>query len=103
MKPEKTTKGLTFLPIPEVDDATMVFGLGEKSYFKRNSLPKVPDKYEDIVSSIFYSGGVLPELSKEVDRTKTVRYLRALLCSFDPPHESKIATAAYALWVWTEA
>lgn len=102
MKPELTCKGLQFYPIPKIDVAKAAFGLDADQYFNRNSLPDVPENYESIISSLFFCGGDLPEMQNEVDRSLAAAFIRGLLASFAPPHEAKVATAAYALWVWCE-
>lgn len=100
-KPSATKDGLTFWPIPPTSQADAAFGLDEGSYFNRRSLPKVPREFEKLVQDLFFSGGVMPQLANGVDRSQASLRLRAMLCSFAPSHESKVATAAYALWVWS--
>lgn len=101
MKPEKVCQGLTFFPVPEFDDASVAFGADANAYFDRRDRPDVPREWENYVDNLFFSGGHLPELSPKVDRELATRAIRAWLSSFAPPHESKITTAAYALWLWT--
>lgn len=99
--PAATKDGLTFWPIPNFSDADMAFGADAKAYFNRRSLPKVPYELERLVNALFFNGGSLPEMAPEVDRQAAMRAVRAWLTSFAPAHEAKIATVAYALWVWT--
>lgn len=99
--PTATCDGLTFYPIPEITDLDAAFGFREDRYFNRRALPKVPEKFEDAAQKLFFSGGDIPASCNGVDRAKAIRFMRALLSSFAPPHESKIATAAYAFWVWS--
>jgi len=94
--------GLTFWPIPEFDDASIAFGADEKDYFSRENLPHVPKHYEVAVEKLFFNGGLLPRFQECVNHEKAMRAVKAWLRSFSPPHESKIATCAYAFWVWTE-
>ena len=94
--------GLTFFPIPEFDEPVQLFGAPESCYFKRHNLPKVPQKYVDLVSTLFFKGGALPEFQPEVDRAKAFVAVRAWLHSFAPAHEAKEATVGYALWLWCE-
>lgn len=101
-KPELTKDGLTFFPIPDVNDSNTAFGLGKDKYFDRRKRPYVPKKYENMIHDLFFSGGTLPVFKSGVDRTQAARYLNAMLRSWAPAHESKVATAAYALWVWAE-
>jgi len=93
--------GLVFWPIPDINDATVAFGLPESAYFKRTNLPRVPEKYTRQAMNLFYSGGKI-DLPSDVPSDKATRYLRALLSSFRPSHESKEATAGYALWCWSK-
>lgn len=100
-QPAVTCKGLTFLPVPEFDGPTAVFGAGLRSYFPRHDLPEVPRKFEDEVSRMFFKGGEWPEFGADVDERKARVALQALLGSYAPSHEAKTATVAYALWVWS--
>ena len=99
--PQRRIKGLTFFPVPEFDDAQLIFGAHEKSFFNRHDLPVIPGKYENMASSLFFKGGDIPELHQSVDRNKALRALHAWLSSWSPAHEAKEATVAYALWLWT--
>lgn len=101
MTPAITINGLTFYPVPEFTGPEFVIGAGIKHFFNRNQLPDIPAKFEDMASDLFYKGGQLPELSPLIDRKKAHVAVRAWLCSFAPAHESKIATVAYALWLWS--
>ena len=100
-KPEAVKDGLQFWPIPATTKLECAFGLDEAAYFNRRSLPDVPRELEKMVQELFFAGGKLPELCKGVDRAEANARMRAMLCSFAPAHESKVATAAYAIWVWT--
>jgi len=99
--PQATIQGLTFFPVPEFDGPTAAFGARESAFFDRRNLPKVPREFEDMAQGLFFNGGKLPELSPKVDKKKALTALSAWLGSFAPTHEAKIATAAYALWLWT--
>ena len=99
--PQRKIKGLTFFPVPEFDDVQLAFGAHEKSFFNRHDLPEIPGKYEGMASSLFFKGGDITELHQSVDREKARRALRAWLYSWSPAHEAKVATVAYALWLWT--
>jgi hypothetical protein len=102
MKPKKKINGITFFPVPEFDDADAAFGADERQFFSRHDLPNVPCKYEDMAQDLFFNGGAIPELHQSVDRVKELIALHAWLRSFAPAHEAKIATAGYALWLWTD-
>lgn len=99
-KPEPTCKGLVFYPIPEFSGIASAFGAEESRYFKRRDLPDVPMEFERMAQSLFFSGGKLPDMPSCIDRTKAMAAVKAWLRSFEPAHEAKIATVAYALWVW---
>lgn len=99
--PKPTCHGLTFFPVPEFDALTAAFGAPLEAFFDRRKCPDVPREYETAVSMLFYSGGEIPKFSAQVDRKKAAIALRAWLSSFQPAHEAKIATAAYAVWLWS--
>ncbi|MET3654046.1 hypothetical protein [Dyella japonica] len=100
-KPCAVKDGLTFWPIPATSRAEAAFGLDESAYFDRRALPDVPRELEHTVQKLFFEGGRMPQLANGVDREAASLRLRAMLASFAPSHESKVATAAYALWVWS--
>lgn len=100
--PQTTIQGLTFFPVPDFDGPTASFGAPASAFFDRRNLPNVPKKFEDMAQGLFFSGGKLPDFSPKVDRKKAFAALSAWLGSFAPAHEAKIATAAYALWLWTD-
>lgn len=100
--PQTTIQGLTFFPVPDFDGPTAAFGAPASAFFDRRNLPDVPMKFEDMAQGLFSSGGKVPEFSPKVDRKKAFAALSAWLRSFAPAHESKIATVAYALWLWTD-
>jgi hypothetical protein len=97
--PEVRINGLTFWPVPEFSAAVAAFGAHESAFFNRRDLPKVPSKYLDAAASLFYSGGK-PDLGDDVPKGPAIAALSAWLGSFVPAHETKMATAGYALWVW---
>lgn len=100
--PALSIKGITFFPVPEFDGPTAAFGAPESAYLPRRDLPQVPRKFKELAAMLFYSGGMLPaDMSSRVDRGKALKAVSAWLRSFAPPHESKMATVAYALWVWS--
>lgn len=100
-KPEAVKNGVQFWPIPKTSKPEAVFGLGEDAYFNRRALPEVPREFTKVVDSLFFEGGALPPLADGVDRKEATARMRAMLSSFEPSHEAKTATAAYALWVWS--
>ena len=100
--PECKIEGLTFFPIPEFDGPAQAFGAGKQQYFNRGKIPDVPKKYKDMASMLFFVGGALPDMKPEVDRAKAMAAVSAWLRSFEPAHEAKVGTVAYAFWVWCE-
>lgn len=56
------------------------------------------------VSGLFFSGGDLRKLKENrgVDRKAAIRHLTAVLRSFEPKHEHKIAGAGYLASIWFE-
>ena len=102
MKPKKTKNGITFFPVPEFSKAESVFGAKESAYFNRRDLPDVPTEFEEMASNLMFSGGRLEGLSDKVDIQKATAAVSAWLKSFAPAHEAKIATVAYALWLWSD-
>ena len=96
-------------PVPEVDDIDCAF----PSRW-RDLLPKWEDltkderalrgPYCEALSSLFFSGGKLSDhgiIPKPgVELTKVMRYIRATLGDFGPPHEHKIGGIAHMLAKW---
>ena len=95
------------LPIPEFTDLDIAFGASEKAYCSKDEgckLEKEFRKEADAASKLFFNGGTLEQhgltFKDEVDRTKAMRALKALMCSFEPSHEAKIGTIARYLNSW---
>lgn len=101
--PATTCKGLTFLPVPKFDGPAAAFWAPESAFFNRHDLPKVPREFEDEVHRLFFRGGEWPALGADVDQKAAKMAIAAWLHSFAPAHEAKVATVAYALWVWSPA
>lgn len=100
--PTPTKDGLTFFPIPEFRDVDLAFStIREDQYFDRRKLPSVPREYEREVERLFYDGGKMPDFAPEVDKDRAARWTRVMLSSWEPSHESKLRTVAYAFWVWS--
>jgi len=91
MKPKKVKDRITFYPLEKVNTS---------KYFNRYNLPDVPHEYEVLVADLFYRGGKLKEFSTKIDSTKAAQLVREWLTSWEPAHEAKMATVAYAFWVW---
>lgn len=94
-------KGLVFWPIPAFDGPSCAFGADERAFFNRRELPEVPRVWQDKANALFFSGGELPDFAPQVDKAQASRAIRAWLSSWAPAHEAKIATVAYAMWLWT--
>lgn len=64
------------------------------------------DVYSKAVEGLFFSGGKLEDyglkFKPEIDATKALRAIRAMLCSWEPKHEIKQGTVATALSQWCE-
>ena len=95
--PAVRINGLTFLPVPDFSERAPTGA----DYFRRGRLPDVPSKFANEASRLFFEGGKFPEFGADVDAQTAKRAIAALLRSWSPPHESKEATVAYALWVWS--
>ena len=102
MKPEKIKNGITFYPVPEFDYLAISFGADGSAFFNRRNLPDVPQKYEDKARELMFKGGALVGLSEKIDKMKASNAITAWLRSFEPAHEAKMITVAYALWLWSD-
>jgi hypothetical protein len=98
--PARVCKGLTFYPVPEFDNETVMIGVNEDQYFNRYDRPDIPREYQDRVQKIFFQGGTTPKVKTKEDQILVNRAFLAWLCSFTPAHEAKIDTVAYALWLY---
>lgn len=84
------------------------FGARRADYPPMASIPDFPDRktYEDIFQTLFFSGGKLDDfglsIKPDLDRGQVMTAIRALMSSFDPQHEHKAATVAWALHSWTD-
>lgn len=96
--------------IPEQSGLTAAFGADLNAY---PPLDDMPDEYQrnraegcEIASSLFYKGGKMSDfgraLKKGVDNEKFLLTLRALLSSYSPKHEQKIATVGLLIDTYTE-
>lgn len=93
--------------VPAFDGVAAVFGARLNEYPDRASIPEIDRKFEDIVSALFFRGGTLADhglkLKAGIDRSAAMTAIRAWLCSFEPKHEHKTETVAWALSEWCEA
>lgn len=93
--------------VPAFGGVAAVFGARLNEYPDRASIPKIDPKFEDVVSALFFRGGSLADhglkLKAGINRGAAMTAIRAWLCSFDPKHEHKTETVAWALSEWCEA
>ena len=95
--PKLSVGSVTFFPVPIVPSFAP-----ESAYLPRRGGPTIPRKYSDFASALFFNGGTLPVMRPEVDRVKATQAVGKWLKSWEPAHEAKEATVAYALWVWCD-
>lgn len=88
---------------PKISDADMAFGGYPADWFKTTLKDAEVKGFGpnncDRTATLFYKGGSL-NLNKELDSdyiTSGVRTLKAILCSFNPKHEHKMAVCEYIL------
>lgn len=97
--------------VPEFDRLSMAFGARLNQYPEMSIIPEEfrrhSGRFQEIVSSIFFRGGTIESfglrLKPSLNRPAAMAAIRAWLCSFDPKHEHKTATIAWALSEWCEA
>jgi hypothetical protein len=95
------------IQIPEFGPAAHVFGAPITAYVGRDKAYELEKRFSteaSVATSLFHRGGKLTQyglrLKPEVDSGKAHRALQALLCSFEPSQEAKIATVAQYLHQW---
>lgn len=96
--------------VPVFDGLSAVFGARLADYPPMGSIPdefqRFSGKFQSIVSALFYRGGTLAEhgvkLRGGINHGAAMTAIRAWLSSFEPKHEHKTATVAWALSEWTE-
>lgn len=92
--------------VPAFDAPTVVFGASLAQYPQRETIPQVPHRYHDVVSSLFFSGGTLEDhglrIKDSVHKMRAMAAIRAWLSSWAPKHEHKTETVAWALSEWCE-
>src|SRR3990167_761866 len=92
-------------PVPEFDDLTVAFGASNSDYLTCEQMGDDfygdRNKFTDVAKKLFFNGGRLEDygltLKPEIDKTKAMRAVRALLGSWAPKHEIKIGTVGFAL------
>jgi hypothetical protein len=96
--------------IPDFDGIDATFGANLKSYPKYETIPEPfrrgTTKFNDAAGLLFFQGGKLEDyglrLKPTTNRARFFTAVRALLCSFEPPHELKDATVAWLLSEYSE-
>lgn len=100
--------GSTSLPVPDIDDVTLVFPANALEWMP--AMEDIPQEFKQgdtewnaIASAWFYRG--LPAdvkfyPRKGVDAEKAVRAAKATLGSYAPSHQYKEAAVAYMLCSW---
>ena len=89
------------IQVKEVTDAEIAFGGNMKELLPEMAdIPKeYPNrsKWEKFISEWFYNGGksISLKAKEEIDTQKAVRHISAVLGSFEPKHEHKMAGCAY--------
>jgi hypothetical protein len=101
-------------PIPsyefwQASDADAAFGADIDKYVNRSeasSIERALPVTAKVCAALFYGGGTLREhglqWKPEIATQRPMRTLQALLGSFAPPHEAKVATVALALHHWCD-
>lgn len=99
----------TQIQIPEFGATAHIFGAPLSAYVDRNEAYELEKKFHAevrVARSLFHCGGKLTQyglrLKPEIDSGKAHRALQALLCSFEPSQEAKIATVAQYLHQWCD-
>lgn len=96
--------------VPAFDGLSTAFGARLAQYPPETSIPPEfrthSGKFQNIVSALFFNGGKLADhgikLKAGMDHAAAMMAIRSWLSSFDPSHEHKTATVAWALSEWTE-
>lgn len=99
-------------PVPEFDSPAVVFGAELRHYLTREQTGEEfwqfssRNPFTSAAESIFFKGGRLSDygltVKEGLDEIKVVRAVQALLTSFAPQHEQKIATVGFLLSQWCE-
>ena len=102
------TKDLNWDKPHDIDDATAAFPARVVGTLLP-SMAYIPYEFTsgrsewcDIVSSLFFRGGYLPDVKPGIDAKAAKRHLHAVLGSFEPQHEHKEAGAAWLMSMWYE-
>jgi hypothetical protein len=96
--------------IPDFNGIDATFGAKLTAYPKYETIPASfrggNTPFNRAVSGLFFRGGTLEDhglrLKPTTNRARFFTTIKALLCSFDPPHELKDATVAWLLSEYAE-
>lgn len=95
-------------PIHKFNNADMAFGASNYRQYMP-AMSEIPayenkKKYEDLASNIFFNGFDASSLvpKPNVNKSDALRHIRAILASFEPKHEHKIAAVAFFFYEWFE-
>lgn len=100
------TKAIDWSRPQKIDDAMVAFPASVRGTLlpPMDEIPKEFKSWHNpcskAVSTIFFKGGSLPRPVEGVDPEDAARHLRAVLGSFEPKHEHKIAGAAWLFSMW---
>mgnify|MGYP000076208611 CR=1 FL=1 len=97
--------GATLIP-QEIDDPTLAFPASVRDLMPdlngidRRELRR--SKWGQLTSDWFFCGlrNVTWKPKKDIDQTKALRHIAAILRSWEPKHEEKEAAVAYLLSLW---
>ncbi|OCJ12503.1 hypothetical protein A6U86_05630 [Rhizobium sp. AC27/96] len=96
--------------LPVFDALSATWGARGPDYPSREAIPDQfyggNTPYNRVFSTLFFKGGSLEQfgirIKDGIDRAQAMMAIRSLLCSFDPKHEIKEATVAWALSEWCD-
>lgn len=95
---------------PDFDGPAAVFGASRQDYPSREQIPTQfyngHTPYNKAFAGLFFKGGKLADYGLSfkpgIDQQKAMKAIRALMSSFDPKHEIKGGTVAWALSEWCD-
>lgn len=99
------------IPVPEVSNEDVSFGGDAKFFSQFPSYKNIPEefhkhhgKWQDLANKWFFEGLTKFDVTPKegVDVVKAKRCVRAIICSFTPSHEYKMALVCYLMSEWFE-
>jgi hypothetical protein len=95
---------------PAFDGLAATFGARRSDYPTQATIPAEfyngNTRFNNAFSALFFRGGTLADHGLRVkaglDRAQVMAAVKVLMCSFDPKHEIKEATVAWALSEWCD-